>query len=204
MQNILTLPLCQDGKNHEKINNSVKHGTIEPVTFKLSAVSKLEELSVAKAKEVLRKMLLPSKEAVQVFSNLEQLREAVKIYNERTPKEQLPDNITEASKFHEPLDNQIENARKQVQESFARQQVARAKKYNVPYSFYTVDIYELSKEIDRYEFLLEEAKNLGIYWDISEYDPVALEQEIEEYKESERRSNNLMYSDYFYSRRVAV
>jgi hypothetical protein len=49
-----------------------------------------------------------------------------------------------------------------------------------------------------------EAKDLGIYWDISEYDPVALEQEIEEYKESERRSNNLMYSDYYSSVRVAV
>ena len=195
---------------HNSNNSALSKDTIfgalnqTSINSVFNSASSLEEVSVAKARETLRKMLLPSKEAVQVFSNLEQLREAVKIYNERTPKEQLPDNITEASKFHEPLDNQIENARKQVQESFARRQVARAKKYNVPYSFYTVDIYELSKEIDRYEFLLMEAKDLGIYWDISEYDPVALEQEIEEYKESERRSNNLMYSDYFYSRRVAV
>ena len=195
---------------HNSNNSALSKDTIfgalnqTSINSVFNSASSLEEVSVAKARETLRKMLLPTKEAVQVFSNLEQLRKAVKIYNERTPKEQLPDNITEASKFHEPLDNQIENARKQVQESFARRQVARAKKYNVPYSFYTVDIYELSKEIDRYEFLLMEAKDLGIYWDISEYDPVALEQEIEEYKESERRSNNLMYSDYFYSRRVAV
>ena len=197
MQNISRLPLCQgrisEEKNGKNVNNATSYGRIEPSTCKLSAVSRLEELSVAKAKE-----------AVQVFANLEQLRKAVKIFNERKSKEQLPANITEAPKFHEPLDNQIENPRKQVQESFARQQVARAKKYNVPYSFYTVDIYELSKEIDRYEFLLREAKDLGIYWDISEYDPVALEQEIEEYKESERRSNNLMYSDYYSSRRVAL
>ena len=124
-------------KNHTNINSV------------FNSASSLEEVSVAKARETLRKMLLPTKEAVQVFSNLEQLREAVRIFNERKPKEQLPANITEAPKFHEPLDNQIENPRKQVQESFARQQVARAKKYNVPYSFYTVDIYELSKEIDR-------------------------------------------------------
>ena len=210
MQNILTLPLCQgsysESKNHEKINNSVKHGTIELISHDNyeSTMPSLEEISVVKAKKALSKMLLSSKEAVQVFANLEQLRKAVKIFNERKSKEQLPANITEAPKFHEPLDNQIENPRKQVQESFARQQVARAKKYNVPYSFYTVDIYELSKEIDRYEFLLREAKDLGIYWDISEYDPVALEQEIEEHKESERRSNNLMYSDYYSSRRVAL
>ena len=195
---------------HNSNNSALSKDTIfgalnqTSINSVFNSASSLEEVSVAKARETLRKMLLPTKEAVQVFSNLEQLREAVRIFNERKPKEQLPANITEASKFHEPLDNQIENARKQVQESFARRQVARAKKYNVPYSFYTVDIYELSKEIDRYEFLLMEAKDLGIYWDISEYDPVALEQEIEEYKESERRSNNLMYSDYFYSRRVAV
>ena len=179
-------------KNHTNINSV------------FNSASSLEDFSVDKAKEALRKMLLPTKEGVQVFSNLEQLREAVKIFNERKAKEQLPANITEAPKFHEVLDDQIENVRKQVQESFARQQVTRAKKYNVPYSFYTVDIYELSKEIDRYEFLLGEAKDLGIYWDISEYDPVALEQEIEAYRESEIRSNNLMYSDYFYSRRVAL
>jgi hypothetical protein len=52
--------------------------------------------------------------------------------------------------------------------------------------------------------LLEEAKDLGIYWEISDYDVVALEQEIESYKENERKSRDLMYSDYMYSRKVAV
>ena len=184
---------------HNSNNSALSKDTIfgasnhTDINSVFNSTSSLEDFSVAKAKE-----------AVQVFANLEQLRKAVKIFNERKSKEQLPANITEAAKFHELLDNQIENPRKQVQESFARQQVARAKKYKVPYSFYTVDIYELSKEIDRYEFLLREAKDLGIYWDISEYDPVALEQEIEEHKESERRSNNLMYSDYYSSVRVAV
>ena len=184
-----------DNTNNSALSKDIIFGAKNHININsvFSSTSNLEEISVAKAKE-----------AVQVFLNLEQLREAVKIFNERKAKEQLPANITEAPKFHEVLDDQIENVRKQVQESFARQQVTRAKKYNVPYSFYTVDIYELSKEIDCYEFLLGEAKDLGIYWDISEYDPVALEQEIEAYRESERTSNNLMYSDYFYSRRVAL
>ena len=52
-------------KNHTNINSV------------FSSASILEDFSVAKAKEALRKMLLPTKEAVQVFSNLEQLRKAV-------------------------------------------------------------------------------------------------------------------------------
>ena len=82
--------------------------------------------------------------------------------------------------------------------------MARADKYNIPYDCYNVNFLELSYKIDQYEMLLEEAKELGIYWEISDYDPVALEQEIESYKESERRSRDLMYSDYLHSRRVAV
>ena len=88
MQNILTLPLCQgsysESKNHEKINNSVKHGTIELISHDNceSTMPSLEEISVIKAKKALRKMLLSSKEAMQVFSNLEQLRQSVKISNE--------------------------------------------------------------------------------------------------------------------------
>ena len=120
---------------HNSNNSALSKDTIfgasnhTDINSVFNSTSSLEDFSVAKAKE-----------AVQVFANLEQLRKAVKIFNERKPKEQLPANITEAPKFHEPLDNQIENPRKQVQESFARRQVARAKKYNVPYSFYTVDI----------------------------------------------------------------
>ena len=190
MQNILTLPLCQDGKNHEKINNSVKHGTIEPVTFKLSAVSKLEELSVAKAKEVLRKMLLPTKEAVQVFSNLEQLREAVKIYNERTPKEQLPASITETPKFHKAKAQSVElsdstketfaRIGERAREAFREEQIERAMFYNIPYKSYGDNYYQLMVDIDKYEYLLEKANDYCVDWDSSEYDLLALEQAIEE------------------------
>jgi hypothetical protein len=34
-------------------------------------------------------------------------------------------------------------------------------------------------DIDKYEYLLERAKYYSVDWDISDYDPVALEQEIE-------------------------
>ena len=35
-------------------------------------------------------------------------------------------------------------------------------------------------DIDKYEYLLERAKDYCVDWNISEYDPVALEQAIEE------------------------
>ena len=130
MQNILTLPLCQgsysESKNHEKINNSVKHGTIELISHDNyeSTMPSLEEISVIKAKKALRKMLLSSKEAVQVFSNLEQLRQAVKISNERQVAK-LPDNITETPKFHEDKTESLELP-ESAKETFARIKIGRA------------------------------------------------------------------------------
>jgi len=132
MKNISTLPLCQGGKNHDKINNCISHGTIELISHDNceSTMPSLEEISVAKAKEYLKKMLLPQKEATQVFSNLEQARISVEIFNNRKSREQLPANITETPKFNEAKTESLE---------------------------------------------LSDSD-----WDTSEYDPVALEQAIEE------------------------
>ena len=177
MQNILRLPLCQ-GTFSESKNHAVQE-----------SIQNLEELSVAKAKETLRKMLLPSKEAVQVFSNLEQLREAVRIFNERKPKEQLPANITETPKFHEVKTESVELSAssketfarigEKAREAFIEEQIERANLYNIPYEAYGNNYYQLMVDIDKYEYLLERAKYYSVDWDTSEYDPVALEQEIE-------------------------
>jgi hypothetical protein len=194
MQDILTLPLCQGRNSYEKnsknINNSVSYGTIEPVNCELSAVSRLEELSVAKAKETLRKMLLPTKEAVQVFSNLEQLREAIKIFNERKPKEQLPANITDVPKFHEAKSESVvlsastketfAKIGERAREAFIEEQIERANLYNIPYKSYGENYYQLMVDIDKYEYLLGKANDYCVDWDSSECDLVALEQAIEE------------------------
>ena len=98
MQNISRLPLCQGAfsklKNYKKANDPVNHSRIDLRSHELSEknIQNFEEISVAKAIETLKKMLLPTKEAVQVFSNLEQARLAVKIYNERQAVK-LPANI---------------------------------------------------------------------------------------------------------------
>jgi hypothetical protein len=204
-------------KNHTDINSILNNAAV------------LEEISVSKARETLRKMLLPTKEAVQVFSNLEQLREAIKISNERQAIK-LPTNITETPKFHEAkaeslelsdsaketftrigerattksLNEQIEEARKHFKQTFAKQQTKRARKYNIPFDASNVDYHQLSRKIDQYEFLLDEAKRWDISWDIKIYDPVALEQELEEARSRYWGETRAMRSDYYSSRRVAV
>ena len=166
---------------------------------------------------------------MQVLSNLGSAVEATKIFNERNnPK--LSANITETPKFHhdksksvelsdsaketfariserarlKSLDKQIEEARRQFKQTFVRQQTRRARKYNIPFDVNTVDYHQLSRKIDQYECLLDEAKRWDIFWDIKIYDPVALEQELEEARSRYWGETRAMHSDYYSSRRVAV
>jgi len=182
MENISILPLRQAQiENHKKINFSLNHDTI------VSKTQELEAMSVAKAKE-----------ALQILKNLETKKEAIRIFEERKQSEenlkkiidQLPDNITETPKFHEAKSESVElsdTARKtfarigaRAREAFIEDQIERAMVYNIPYESYWDDYYRLMQDIDKYEFLLEKAKEYCVDWDISEYDPLALEQEIEE------------------------
>ena len=195
MQNILTLPLCQgsysESKNHEKINDLINHGRIALISHDNceSTMPSLEEISVAKAKNLLKKMLLPTKEATQVFFNLEQLRQAVKISNERQATK-LPANITEIPKFHEAQTESLElpeSAKEtfariitRAREAFIEEQIERANFYNISYETYGDNYYRLMQDIDQYEYLLEKAKDYCVDWDTSEYDPIALDQAIEE------------------------
>lgn len=193
------LALARDILTAKNLNKDEECDTI---TYKSTC-----ELSMTK------KVILPT-EAMQLLSNLEALKEAGKVYFQRNSKKALPDHISEFPKFHEAKEDKVElsdSAKEtfarigaRARKAFIKEQMARADKYNIPYDCYNINFLELSYKIDQYEMLLEEAKDLGIYWEISEYDPVALEQEIEAYKESERRSRDAMYSDYMYSRRVAV
>jgi len=208
----------------DRIFEASNHTNINSV---FSGTSNLEDISVTKAKEALRKMLLPTKEAVQVFSNLEQAKLAVKIYNERQAVK-LPTNITETPKFHEAkseslelsdsaketfarigeraraksLDEQIEEARANFKQTFTKQQTRRARKYNIPFDPNTVDYHQLSRKINQYEFLLDEAKRWDISWDIKVYDPAALEQELEEARSRYWSETRSMRSDYYSSVRV--
>ncbi len=188
-------------KNHANINS----------TF--NSPSTLEELSIAKAIETLNKILLPTKEAVQVFSNLEKAREAAKIFNQRKATE-LPTNITATPKFHEAKSESVElsdSAKEtftrigaRAREAFIEDQIERAIVYKIDYEGYGDDYYRLMQDIDQYEFLLEKADELDINWDASEYDAIALEQLIEEREEQARNEINELRWSYFTSRGVTV
>jgi len=195
MQNILRLPLCQGAfsksKNYKKANNPVNHGRIELRSHELSEenIQALEEISIAKAKEALTKNLLKPREVIQVFSNLEAAREANEIFKQRSVQS-LPANIAETPKFHEAKTESLElsdSAKEtfarigiRVREAFIEEQIERASLYNIPYKIYGDNYYGLMVDIDNYEYLLEKAKDYCVDWDTSEYDPVALEQAIDE------------------------
>ncbi len=195
MQNILRLPLCQGAfsksKNYKKANNQVNHGRIELRSHELSGekVQGLEEISVAKAKEALKKNLLTPREVMQVFSNLESAREANEIFKQRSAQV-LSANIAETPKFHEAKTESLElsdSAKEtfarigiRVREAFIEEQIERASLYNIPYKTYGDNYYQLMIDIDKYEYLLEKANDYCVDWDTSEYDLMALEQAIEE------------------------
>ena len=191
-------------KNHIDINSV------------FSSTSSLEDISVAKDKEALSKKLVALKEAIQL--------------SDKPTHKTHPNNITKTPKFCEAknesvelsqsaketfarigerarnksLNEQIEEARAHFKQTFTKQQTKRARKYNIPFDASNVDYHELSRKIDGYEFLLDEAKRWDISWDIKVYDPAALEQELEEARSRYWGETRAMRSDYYSSRRVAV
>ena len=227
MQNISTLPLCQgsysESQNHEKITNQNSYGIIDKRYHNCeSTMASLEEISVTKAKEALRQILISPKEALQILKNLEAKKEAIRISKERKQSEenlkkiieQLPANITETPKFHDAKSEPVElsqSARdtfarigERAREGFIEQQIERANLYNIPYESYGDNYYQLMVDIDKYEYLLERAKDYCIDWDASEYDMLALEQEIEEAEHNAYIADQELRSYYSQSRGVEV
>ena len=223
MQNISTLPLCQGGKNHDKITNQISYGIIDKRYHNCeSTMPTLEDTCVAKAMEALRQILISPKEALQILKNLEAKKEALRISEERKQSEenlkkiieQLPANITEVPQFHEAKSESVElsqSARdtfvrigERAREAFREQQIERANLYNIPYESYGDNYYQLMVDIDKYEYLLERAKDYCIDWDASEYDVLALEQEIEEAEHNAYVHDQSLRSYYSQSRGVEV
>jgi len=223
MQNISTLPLCQGGKNHDKITSQNSYGIIDKRYQLLeSTMPSLEDTCVAKAREALRQMLISPKEALQILKNLEAKKEAIRISEERKQSEenlkkiidQLPANITDKPKFHEAKSEPVELSAssketfarigERAREAFIEEQIERAMFYNIPYKSYGENYYQLMVDIDKYEYLLEKANDYCIDWDSSEYDLVALEQAIEEAEHNAYIHDQSLRSYYLQSRGVEV
>ena len=168
-----------------------------------SSASVLEQFSVAKAKEALISKLITVKEPALITETPkfhEAKSEPVEL---STSTKETFTRISERAKA-KSLDEQIEEARVHFKQTFAKEQTRRARKYNIPFDSSIVDYHQLSRKIDQYEFLLDEAKRWDISWDIKVYDPVALEQELEEARSRYWGETRAMRSDYYSSRRVAV
>lgn len=77
--------------------------------------------------------------------------------------------------------------------------LAKANKYNIPYDTTKtkIDWLLLIDQVNEYDSMLAEAKEYGMYWDISEYDPAGLKSELEEYIRLESTNRSHQYWDYF-------
>ena len=80
----------------------------------------------------------------------------------------------------------------------------KAEQYNMSVDRDNIDWLQLIDDIDQYETLLAEARDLGIIWDETEYDPIPLEQEIEEARHRIFTENSLMFSSFYASRGLEV
>ena len=155
------------------------------------------------------KVITP-KGAMQGLANLEALKEALTIFFQKNSTKELSNNIKTVLTFFEPQVERVElsNDAKETfamigaraRREFIKEQTARADKYNIPYDAHNVNFLELSQKIDEYEELLKKAKDYCIDWDTSEYDPVALHQEIEEQERRASYENDDLYAYFVHSR----
>lgn len=169
------LALARDILTAKNLNKDMKCDTI---TYKSTC-----ELSMPKD-------VITPKIAFQLLNNLEALKEAGKVYFQQNSQKALPDHISETPKFHEAKKEKLElpESAKETfsriitiaKEAFIKEQIERANFYNISYELYGDNYCRLMQDIDQYEYLLEKAKDYCVDWDTSEYDPIALEQAIEE------------------------
>ena len=82
----------------------------------------------------------------------------------------------------------------------SKELLSKAEEYNIPYEAYSINWLKLINDIESYEELLAEADEYNIAWDLSEYDPVGLQQEIEYCVSASRSETNDLHRDYFNSR----
>jgi len=78
--------------------------------------------------------------------------------------------------------------------------LAKAEECNIPYEADSINWLKLINDVETYEELLAEADEYNIAWDLSEYDPVGLQQEIEYCVSASRAETNGLHRDYFNSR----
>lgn len=167
------------------INKMVNHqeNNLIPISDKINSSNYLELTTVNKS-------LSPNWEILSV----EKAQQA--IVAQTNPTE--TDNLEEAKlaiqrRSHAVLWNLLISER-------GRSIIVKAAEYQIPYDEEFDSLTKLLFQIDDYEQLLEEAKNYNINWDISEYDPIGLEDAVFEAEQAEKQGVYDQHMDYLESR----
>jgi hypothetical protein len=157
----------------DKINS---FNNYELVDMSKSSIPNWESQNVAKAQELIQSWYKPSvTEAIQIQRNFDSAKEAMSRMARRVYENML------GSERGEEL-------------------LAKAEEYNIPYDKDYINWLELINLVEEYEALLLRAEEFNIDWDLSEYDPIGLQQEIDYCIHGSRRETNDLYRDYFDSR----
>lgn len=110
---------------------------------------------------------------------------------------QIQKNLESVKEAFERISLIIQNEK--ISLDYKEEIIYKALNYNIPFNAQKDNIETLESKIDEFEFLLNTAKLYGIYWDSTEYDPIALQQEIDYYETQEKNERNLMYLDFINS-----
>jgi transcription-repair coupling factor (superfamily II helicase) len=134
------------------------YGTINSCNYQLKNMNETslnwEFQSTAKAQELIQSWYKPSPAvAIQIQRNMDSAKEAMARMAQRVYENML------GSERGEEL-------------------LAKAVEYNIPYDKSFINWLELIDLVEEYEALLIQADEYNIDWDLSEYDPVGLQQEI--------------------------
>lgn len=110
-------------------------------------------------------------------------------------------NMTEVMSLKD-VTNTFQNIAKRVDNKFlsskrGKELLNKVSYYKIPIDKDNINYLELIDEVGHYELLLEEAYNLHIDWDISDYDPVALQQEIDYYARKEHQAQMDLYHSFY-------
>lgn len=157
----------------DKINSSNNY---ELIDMTKTSIPNWESQNVAKAQELIKSWYKPAvAEAIQIQKNLDSAKEAMARMAKRVYENML------GSERGEEL-------------------LAKAKEYNIPYDKNYINWLVLINVVEEYEALLLQANEYNIDWDLSEYDPIGLQQEIDYCIHGSRKETNDLYRDYFDSR----
>lgn len=156
------------------------YGTMSSCNYELKNMKPTplswEFISASKAQEVINSWYrYTPAEAIQIQRNMESAKEAMSRMAKR-----VYDNMLGSERGEELL--------------------SKAEEYNIPYEADCINWLKLINDVETYEELLAEAEEYNIAWDLSEYDPVGLQQEIEYCVRSGIAETRDLYRDYFDSR----